>query len=92
MLGKGFLKNCFRYHAPDENKVKCHEFMRDACRNLAEVINRVCPECRERDIAVMKVEEAMMWANAGIARHEAEGIFQLRQELGGTIECERSAE
>jgi hypothetical protein len=44
--------------------------MRQKGLELAEEITRSCPECREKSLALTKVEEAVMWANAAIARHE----------------------
>ncbi|MDX9972524.1 MAG: hypothetical protein RBU21_05975 [FCB group bacterium] len=47
-----------------------YERMRQKGLELAEEITRSCPECREKSLALTKVEEAVMWANAAIARHE----------------------
>jgi hypothetical protein len=35
-------------------------------------LNEQCPPSRELSLAQTKLEEAVMWANAAIARHEAE--------------------
>jgi len=63
------LKNRFAYHAPkdEDTKIK-HETIRDMCFVLAQNFNNLCPEGQEKSLAVTKVEEAMMWANAAIAR------------------------
>ncbi|MER7726403.1 hypothetical protein [Streptomyces sp. NPDC096323] len=42
--------------------------MRQACRHLADQINEQVPAGREQALALTKVEEAMFWANAAIAR------------------------
>ncbi|WP_406501815.1 hypothetical protein OHA04_34460 [Streptomyces sp. NBC_01590] len=42
--------------------------MRGACAGLAATIADVCPAGREQDLAITKIEEAMFWANAAIAR------------------------
>ena len=59
----------FKYHAPTPEKVVRHEHVRDECRELANFIINNCHDCRERSIAITKIEEAMMWANAAIARN-----------------------
>ena len=35
--------------------------------HLEEVIKQNCPECRDRKIALRKLEEVAMWANKAIA-------------------------
>jgi hypothetical protein len=39
-------------------------------RKLAYLINEDCPDGREKSIAITKLEESVMWANAAIARNE----------------------
>ena len=58
----------FNYHKPDENRAKRHETVRDILLASAEVIHSVTPEGREQSLALTKLEEAMFWANAAIAR------------------------
>jgi hypothetical protein len=63
------LDNRFKWHKPkDESIGQKHDDIRTACRILADVIDRTVPEGREKALALTKVEESMMWANAGIAR------------------------
>lgn len=64
------LDNRFRAHAVDAEGVECMEAVRDAARDLAVRICQVAPAGRERSLALTRVEEAMFWANAGIAREE----------------------
>lgn len=44
--------------------------IRGKCFELAELIEQVVPEGREKSLALTKTEEAMFWANAGISRKE----------------------
>lgn len=60
----------FKYHSPSKEKAQKHELIRDKACDLAELFNGQCPENREKSIAIRKVEEAAMWANASIARGE----------------------
>lgn len=63
------IENRFAYHKPkDEETTKKHELIRAHCLTLAEDINKLVPEGREKSLAITKLEEVMMWANAGIAR------------------------
>lgn len=60
----------FTYHAPDGEKAQKHEGLRAAAKSFALVIADFCPEGRERSVALTKIEEAVMWANAALARSE----------------------
>lgn len=63
------IQNRFEYHPPkDENTKWSHERVRAVCLNAAIEINALCPDGREKSLAITKLEEAMMWANAAIAR------------------------
>lgn len=62
------LNNRFAYHAPTGDKGDTHAAIRAECANLADAINTLVPEGREKSLAVTHLEEVMMWANAGIAR------------------------
>lgn len=62
------LANRFAYHAPTGGKKEKHEAIRNDCHELAKKIAASVPEGREQATAITKLEEAMMWANAGIAR------------------------
>ena len=46
------------------------EGVRQYAKQLAEVINEICPDSREKSLAMTKLEEVVMWANASIARNE----------------------
>lgn len=63
------LMDNYRHHAPDEDKVKVHQAIRGNIYSAAEYINGNVPECREKSLAMTKLEEAMFWANAAVARN-----------------------
>ena len=64
------LANRFRYHAPREDQVERYEEIRRMGLTLATVVYGSCQESREKALALTKIEEAVMWANAAIARNE----------------------
>ena len=63
------IEKRFTYHSP---KGREHRFqtLRDNAKSLAYEIKKQCPESRERSLALTKLEEVIMWANASIAREE----------------------
>ena len=63
------LKKNFTYHAPTEGQKSQYEKIRGMAHDYAEYIQEVCPESRERSLALTKLEECVMWANASIARN-----------------------
>lgn len=58
----------YTYHAPDEGQANLYEIIRYKAKGLAILIDEACPDGREKNIALMHVEDAVMWANASIAR------------------------
>ena len=71
------LANRFRYHAPrSAHRAAEHTLVREGCQHLAEQLDDLLPDGREKSVAITKIEEAMFWANAALARsadpHEGE--------------------
>lgn len=64
------LKNRFTYHAPKGDQQQRYESLRNAGLGLAAMIVSNSPASREQSLALTKLEEALFWANAGIARNE----------------------
>lgn len=62
------IENDFKYHAPTEDKVEAHELIRSLGKSFAKDLVIECPTGRELSMALTKLEEAVMWANASIAR------------------------
>jgi hypothetical protein len=59
----------FTYHPPKGEQPAMYECLRAKAKELAQEINRLCPEgSRETALAFTKLEECVMWANAAIAR------------------------
>jgi hypothetical protein len=68
--GRYDMENVFTYHAPKGNQAERYEFLRGYAKQFAGAIVNNCPESAERTLALRKLEEATMWANASIARNE----------------------
>ena len=63
------LERNFTYHTPPDDATKTvYEILRNAGKQLAECILTHCSESRERSLALTKIEEGVMWANAAVAR------------------------
>jgi hypothetical protein len=63
----------FKYHPPLDKQIVKFTEIRSSGKVLAETINKHCPDSREKSIAITKIEEAIMWANASIARKNKKG-------------------
>ncbi len=63
------IENNFTYHAPKEGQPKLYEDIRYKAKDLAHFLNSNCPGSRELSLAFTKLEEAVFWANASIARY-----------------------
>lgn len=64
------IENSFTYHAPKDDQPARYLSLRSDAYVLAESINNLCPDSREKSIAITKLEEAVMWANKSIACNE----------------------
>ena len=65
------IGNMFTYHPPHGDQPERYEKLRLLGKQLAYSICRNAPATIERDEAIKKLSEAIMWANAAIARGEA---------------------
>jgi hypothetical protein len=70
MFDRGDLEHRFNFHPATHAKGELHAQVRGSILNVALYINAVVPDGREKALAITKLEEAMMWANAAIARND----------------------
>ena len=63
------IENAFTYHHPKEGQPEKYEALRSKAKELACLIDELCPDSREKSLAMTKLEEASMWANASVARN-----------------------
>lgn len=65
------LENRSRHHPPTTEMIeRAHAVIREECRLFAETLVSLVPAGRELTLALTQIEQAMMWANAGIARNQ----------------------
>jgi hypothetical protein len=64
------LDRVFTYHGVKDDQPPRYEAIRGHARSLAHLIMVACPPSRERSTALTRLEEAVMHANAAIARNE----------------------
>lgn len=71
MLSEEELDSRFTNHAPSTPDIaEAHETIRGNFRNLTSELDDILVEGREKSLAITKIEEAMFWANAALARSQ----------------------
>jgi hypothetical protein len=69
------LKNRTQYHpAPKREVAAAHEEVRLITYSSMQDFTVLCRPGRELSLALTKLEEAMFWANASIARIDEDGV------------------
>lgn len=64
------VEHDFTYHAPvDEEQVRRYALIRAKAKELAKLFVSLVPPGREQSKALTDLEQSVMFANAGIARH-----------------------
>lgn len=61
------LENWFTHHPPTPEQVEQYQRIRDEGHRFAAVLTALIPPCADRTVAIRKVREAVMTANAAIA-------------------------
>lgn len=64
------IRKAFSYHSPKGDQLPRYLDLRERAKELAFAVMRECPPSRERSLAIKRLQEAIMWANAAIARNE----------------------
>lgn len=67
------LKNRFTYHKSGADELAFYVQCRSQAWDLAGFITANLPPSRETSLAITKLEEAVMWANAARSRMNADG-------------------
>lgn len=63
------IERRFSFHKADEAKAQEHDLVRNQVKGIAHYWSGNLPAGRESALAITKLEEAMFWANAAIARN-----------------------
>lgn len=64
------IERDFSYHAPKAGQPERYEMIRQKAKDFVTLITGITPESREQSLAITNLEQAVMWANAAIARNE----------------------
>jgi len=64
------LNNRFTYHSPKADQPQRYQALREKAKELAILIVQSSKPSREQALALTKLQECSMWANAGIACNE----------------------
>jgi hypothetical protein len=67
-MTKEEIDHNFKYHPPKEGQPELYFLIREKAKEIAHIIQIEVPDSREKSLAFTKLEEAVFWANAGIAR------------------------
>lgn len=63
------IENAFTYHPPKDGQPGMYVEIREKAKEFAYLIDKLVSDSREKSLAMTKLEECVMWANAGIARN-----------------------
>lgn len=63
------ITELFTYHTPSGDQPQRYEQINEKAKQLALLVNEICPESAEKTKAIRKIQAARMWANAAIAIH-----------------------
>jgi hypothetical protein len=66
-LKTGDLEDIFSYHKPEPGDQQRYEEIRAAALEFAEVVLRHTPPSPDQSVAIRKIREAVMTANAAVA-------------------------
>ena len=67
MIAQSILDNWFTYHAPSPEQLVAYEKLRSDARIFANTINELVPDGPDKTVAIRKLRECTMTANAAIA-------------------------
>ena len=69
-MDSNLIEHNFTYHPPNDTQKVIYEQLRAMYLALANQINDMCPDSREKSLAMTNLEQSNMWANASIAREK----------------------
>jgi hypothetical protein len=76
------LDRRYTYHAPDDETRALHDTVRAQEKQFAEFMDSMLEDSREKSLMLTKLEEAMFWAHAHIARNVSHKYVPNRENVG----------
>lgn len=64
------IENNFKYHSTNKEAEKIRQSLAGNFMELAFTMDALCPDSREKSVAMTYLETALLWADASIARNE----------------------
>lgn len=64
------IEHSFKYHLPKQGQPEKYAAIREKAKELARLFDELCPDSREKELALTNLEQSSFWANASIARNE----------------------
>lgn len=64
------IENMFSYHPPKSGQPFKYTAIREKAKELAYLIEELCPESSDKEMAITHLRQATFWANASIAINE----------------------
>lgn len=64
------IENNFKQHPPQPGRTEKYVAILEQAKIFAYTIEDLCPPGREKALAMTNLENAVFWANAGIARSQ----------------------
>lgn len=58
-----------RYHPPSQAGIRRHQTLSERLGDALRAIEAVCPDGREKSLAITNLEVAKFWASAAVARN-----------------------
>lgn len=68
-IDKAEIQNRVTFHAPSPGGVNRHKALSDGAAAFMAIVEATVPEGREKSLAFTNIEQAKMWASAGVARN-----------------------
>ena len=64
------IENIFTYHPPFGTQQERYVKIRSMAKLFGNLLNELCPESREKSLAITRLQESVQMANASIAINE----------------------
>lgn len=80
------IERDFMYHQPTAVSISKMQSIRSNAKVLAVLIDSLAMDSREKSLAITNLEQAVMWANAAIARNQDEEAAELEPKVWATAD------